>query len=628
MTAQTHSFQAEVAEVLALVVNSLYSHKDVFLRELISNASDALDKLRFEALERPELLPEGYQPRIRLEPVSAERQLVISDNGIGMTEAELIEHLGTIAKSGTRDFAKRLAEAQQAKEQAPHLIGQFGVGFYSAFLVADRVEVVSRAAGEIQAYRWTSTGKDTFDLEPAERSEAGTTIILHLSESSSEFAEGYRLKQLVEKYSDYVAFPIELAEAPATEGGATEYRSINRATALWQRSPKEVTSEQYDEFYKHMSHDWEPSLARRHFRVEGTQEFVGLLFLPSQPPFDLFDPSSKHGVRLHVRRVLVMEACEELLPKWLRFVRGVVDSEDLPLNVSRETLQDSRLVRIIRKQVVQHALSMLDELAETRAEDYQKFWNHFGAVLKEGLHFEPEERERLAKLLRFASSHGEQLTSLHEYVSRMPESQTEIYYAVGPTTAVLQGSPQLESLRQAKTEILYLTDPVDPFAISNLSEFEGKKLIDAMSSGATLPGDSDAKETVSADEPLYARVASILGERAAKVRASTRLAESPACLVNEQGGLPPHLERLLRARQMEVPEQKRVFELNREHPTIQAMFRLHAVAPESPKLSTYVELLYDQALIAEGSPVTDAAAFSRRLTELLTESTEHQLSRA
>jgi len=622
-----HAFQAEVAEVLKLVVTSLYSNKEVFLRELVSNAADALDKLRFQGLSHPELLTEGETLGIKLTVDSEAKTITIADNGIGMTESELGENLGTIARSGTREFAKMIEQARANSETAPRLIGQFGVGFYSAFLVSDKVEVVSRAAGQAQAYRWVSDGKQDYTIEPATRETQGTSVILHVRGDMDEFLQEFRLRSLIQRYSDYISYPIELGVSKPDK--APEFSAINKASALWQRSPKEVTDEQYDEFYKHLTHDWEAPRARRHFHVEGTQEFTGLLFLPKNPPFDLFDPSSKHGVRLHVRRVLVMEACEEVLPKWLRFIRGVVDSEDLPLNVSRETLQDSRIVKTIRKQVVNHGLTMLEELASEKAAEYRAFWEAFGPVLKEGLHFDPEEKKRIARLLRFATSHGDEPTSLEDYVSRMKEGQTDVYYAVGPTRKLLSASPQLESLRQKGFEVLYLTDPVDPFAISNLDEFEGKKLTDVMSADFKLPGDEPTaanEEDAKASEPLFKRVQEVLGSRVSEVRASRRLADSPACLVVPPGGLPPFLERMLKARQMDVPEAKRILEINPEHALVTQLRRLHIVDPQSPKLVDWIELLFDQALLAEGSPVEDPARFARRLTQLMSDAAGAALS--
>jgi len=622
-----HSFQAEVAEVLKLVVTSLYSHKEVFLRELVSNAADALDKLRFQAISEPELLAAGESLAVRLSIDSATKTITVSDNGIGMTEKELADNLGTIARSGTREFAKRIEQARSSSAETPNLIGQFGVGFYSAFLVADKVEVVSRAAGQAEAFRWSSEGKQDFIVEPAARETQGTSVVLYIREDSSEFLEEYRLRNLVQRYSDYISYPIELAIVQPDK--APEFSVVNRANALWQRQPKDVTDEQYDEFYKHLTHDWEAPVARRHFHIEGTQEFTGLLFLPKSAPLDLFDPSSKHGVRLHVRRVLVMEACEELLPKWLRFIKGVVDSEDLPLNVSRETLQDSRIVRTIRKQVVNHSLTLLEELANDRKNDYAAFWDSFGPVLKEGLHFDPEEKTRIANLLRFTTSTESEPTSLKDYVSRMKEAQTDIYYAVGPTRALLSASPQLESIRSRGFEILFLTDPVDPFAISNLQEYEGKKLVDVMAAEFQLPDTSEKSSTsdeeAKASEPLLKKIQEILGARVGEVRVSKRLADSPACLVVPSGGLPPYLERMMKARQMDVPEVKRILEVNPEHALIGQLRNLHLVDPTSAKLVDWIELVYDQALLAEGSPLEDPARFARRLTQLMSDAASSAL---
>jgi molecular chaperone HtpG len=624
--AQNHAFQAEVGAVLRLVVNSLYSHKEVFIRELVSNASDALDRLRFECLTHPELLAPGEELRIRLSIDSDARTITIDDNGIGMSTDELTQNLGTIARSGTREFLKRLEQAREAQNANVQLIGQFGVGFYSAYLVADRVEVISRRAGTTEANRWSSDGKDGFRVEPAERETQGSTLILHLKEDQSEFLQEYRLRSLIERYSDYISHPIELVRKDAKTDEQKSER-LNRANALWQRNPKEVTVDQYHEFYKHLTHDWEPPVAYRHFKVEGTQMFTGLLFLPKHPPFDLFDPSSKHGVRLHVQRVLIMENSEELLPKWLRFLRGVVDSEDLPLNVSREMLQDSRAVRTIKKQVVNHALSMLEELERDKAGEYENFWGSFGVVLKEGLHFDPEEKDRISKLLRFSSSTETGSVSLASYVSRMKTDQPAIYYAIGPSLGVLSASPHLETLRAKGYEILLLTDPVDPFVMSNLPEFDGKPLKDAMAADLDLSGKKDEKTETKDDdkEALFDRMKEILGTRVAEVRASKRLADSPVCLVSPEGALSPHIERMLRARQMDVPETKRVLEVNRDHPVVIGLRKLNLVEPNSPKLTEWVELLFDQALIAEGSPPADPGQFAKRMARLLTDAAEAAL---
>ena len=625
--ATTHSFKAEVSQVLHLVVNSLYSHKEVFLRELVSNASDALDKRRFEAVTHAELAANSeLKIQISADPVAG--TLTISDNGIGMTAAELEQNLGTIARSGTREFLNKIAKAREASDQGLQLIGQFGVGFYSAYLVADRVDVITRRAGEEGAHRWSSDAQESFTIEPATRAEAGTTLVLHVKEEQKEFLDVGRLRELVRRYSDYIGHPIEIGmppkEAPK-EGEPTEltFDRVNQASALWQRTPSEVTEEQYTEFYKHLTHDYEAPLAHRHFKVEGTQLFAGLLFLPKRAPFDLYDPAAKHGIRLHVRRVFVMDDCAELLPNFLRFVRGVVDSEDLPLNVSREILQDSKLVRVIRKQVVNHSLSMIEDLAGKDAQVFAKFWGDFGAVIKEGLHFESEHRDRIAKIVRYESSTQPGLVSLGEYLTRMKEGQKAIYYATGTSRALLDSSPHLEALKKRGYEVLFMTDGVDPFAVTSLEEFEGKPLVSAMDENLDLADEdlSDEQKAAEAEqkkqaEPLVERFKAVLASKVGEVRLSTRLTDSPVCLVIPDGGIAPHIERLMMARQMGMPAQKRILELNPGHPLIQNLERRDREDPSN--VSSWIELLYDQALIAEGSPLENPAAFAQRLTSLLT----------
>ncbi len=626
----THSFKAEVSQVLHLVVNSLYSHKEVFLRELVSNASDALDKRRFEAVTHPELAA-ASELKVQISADPAHGTLTISDNGIGMNASELEQNLGTVARSGTREFLSKVAKAREASDQGLQLIGQFGVGFYSAYLVADRVDVITRRADEEAAFRWSSDAQESFTIEPAERAEAGTTLVLHLKEEQKEFLGEHRLRELVRRYSDYIGHPIELS-VPARAKGKDEepaealpptFERINQASALWQRSPSEVTEEQYTEFYRHLTHDFEPPLGHRHFKVEGTQLFAGLLFLPKRAPFDLYDPAAKHGIRLHVRRVFVMDDCAELLPNFLRFIRGVIDSEDLPLNVSREILQDSKLVRVIKKQVVNHSLSMIEDLAGKDSTVFAKFWSDFGAVIKEGLHFESEHRERIAKIVRYESSTQAGLTTLGEYVARMKDNQKAIYYATGTSRALLDSSPHLEALKKRGYEVLFMTDGVDPFAVTSLGEFEGKPLVSAMDENLDL-GDEELSEEQRATEaeqkkqaePLVERFKAVLASKVGEVRLSTRLTDSPVCLVVPDGGIAPHIERLMMARQMGMPPQKRILELNPGHPLIQNLERQDHVDPGS--VASWIELLYDQALIAEGSPLENPAAFAQRLTTLLT----------
>ena len=618
MSASTHAFQAEVSQVLHLVIHSLYSNQEIFLRELVSNASDALDKRRFSALQSPELLPQGEVLKVRLIPDPEAGTLTIADNGIGMSDEELKQSLGTIAWSGSRAFLKNL-EGQAKDKNLPQLIGQFGVGFYSAFLVADRVEVVSRAAGTERAHRWESTGESGFTIEPAERAEVGTSVVLHLKKDAREYLEPYRLRALVERYSNYLAYPIELLKS----GSKDEFEPVNRGTALWQRSPKDVTKEQYEELYKHLTHDYEPPLGHRHFHIEGTQLFTGLVYVPGRAPFDLFEPDAKHGVRLHVRRVLIMDSCEELLPRWLRFVRGVVDSEDLPLNVSRELLQDSKIVRVIRKQIQNQVLDLLGEMARQRPDDYKKFWQAFGPVLKEGLHFEPDLGDKLATLLRYESAKSGELVSLDDYLAAAPAEQPAIYYLTAPSKAVASQSPYLERVRAKGYDVLLMTDAVDPFAVTSLEKYKDKPVISVASPDLNLEGAEGEKKAEEArtkeQVALLERFERVLSEQVASVKASSRLLDSPACLIVPEGGLPPQIERMLRASGRELPKARRILEVNLEHPLLKNVQKLEEAEPGSQRVQEWMQLIHDQALLAEGSPLEDPTAFAKRLTRLFTE---------
>jgi molecular chaperone HtpG len=640
---EKQAFAAEVDQVLSIVVNSLYSHKEVFLRELISNASDALDKLAFEALTDHSLLEKGEELRIEIEADEKQKTLTIRDNGIGMTREELTKNLGTIARSGSRELMTALR--QKGDDKNLSLIGQFGVGFYSAFLVADRVSVVSRSARSGEAWRWESEAKDGFTIESAQRDGRGTDIVLHLKEDCAEYLQAWQLQNLVRKYSDYVRHPIRM---PRQKDGKTEWDTVNQANALWTRSKSDIGDEQYREFYRHLAHDWTDPLAWTHFRVEGTQSLTGLLFLPSKAPLDLFERKNQ-GVRLFVKRVFIMEDCQELLPEWLRFVRGVVDSEDLPLNVSREILQQDRVTRQIRKQVVKKTLTLLEELAKEgttlvpRAPDdddqdgasagdaaagdqvernrYEEFWRNFGTVLKEGIHVEHEHKTDIAQLLRYESTRESGLTSLHDYVARMPQDQPGIYYVTGDSIETCRRCPQLEGLRKKGYEVLYMADPVDEWVVRDLGEFEEKKLIDASKGALDLP-ESDAEKE--AREAKTAELADLLGAVKASledvvkdVRSSNRLAESPACLVGDEGDLSPHLERILRAHGQAVPEQKRILELNPDHPIVKAMQGMAADTGRKQELGEWSHLLYDQAMLAEGTLPKDPSGFARRIAELM-----------
>lgn len=620
---QSYRFQAEVDRLLHLVVNSLYSHKEIFLRELVSNASDALDKLKFRSLTEPELM--GDTPlRIRLIPNSTDHTLTIDDTGIGMTHDELVSDLGTIAKSGTREFLDRVTQSGQ---DAAGFIGQFGVGFYSAYLVADKVTVVSKAAGTSgHAWAWKSDGVGGFEVTPADRETRGTAIILHLKEDQREYLQPWKLKDLIKRYSDFVSFPIELVESKEKDGETTDaVETINRANALWLRSKSEITEDEYKEFYRHLVHDWEDPVAWTHFRIEGTQLFNGLLYIPKRPPFDMWMRDQKHGVRLYVQRVFIMDDCEALLPQWMRFVRGVVDSNDLPLNVSRELLQDSAVTRTIKKQVTKKVLDMFEELASNRPDDYITVWNSYGAVIKEGFHFSPEHREKLADLVRYQSSAVDNLTSLADYMSRMKEDQSAIYYIVGENRRALEQSPHIEALKAKGYEILYMTDAVDEWVQEGLTEYKGKPLMSAMKADLTLATSEEDKKKAEGQKQsfasLVARLSELLSDRVESVHLSERLTDSPACLAVPEGGLSAHMEKILRAHQKDLPTIKRVFEINPNHVIVDNLRRLHEREPESGRVAEWAELLYDQALIAEGSPLGDPGAFTRRINTLLHQAT-------
>ncbi len=625
--AEKHQFQAEVDEVLSIVVNSLYSHKEVFLRELISNASDALDHLSFKALTDHTLRAGDEALQIDLIPDKKAGTLTIRDNGIGMTHDDLVQNLGTIARSGSKKLMQSL-QHEQKKDLS--LIGQFGVGFYSAYLVADRVTVRSRAAGAAEAWEWQSDAKGSFTVEPCTKDGRGTDIVLHLKEDESDFLNEWTLRSLVRKYSDYVRHPIRLYVDREAEQKESRYETVNSARALWTRPKGEVTAEQYAEFYKHLGHDWEEPLAWSHFKVEGTQEFTGLLFVPRHPPFDQNDRKAR-GVKLFVKRVFIMDECEALLPEWLRFVHGVVDSEDLPLNVSREILQQDRTTRLIKKQLTKHVLALLEDLAgegetthkdaegkETKEDRYLVFWGAFGRVLKEGIHLDPEHRDQLAKLLRYATTAQDGLTSLDQYVARMPADQPGIYFVTAENLAAARQSPHLEALKQRGYEVLLMTDPIDEWLVQDLREFGGKKVLPAAKGELDLPGDAakkeERKQKSGTFKALLDKLEDVLGEKIKEVRLTDRLTDSPACLVSDEHGLSPHMERILRQHGQEVPAQKRTLELNPEHPVVQ---KLLAMPADDPRLAPWSELLYDQALIAEGGVPQDPARFARALTQLL-----------
>ncbi len=626
---ETRGFQAEVKQLLHLMVHSLYSNKEIFLRELVSNASDACDKLRFEAIGKPELLAEGADFAIRITLDAAARSITVSDNGIGMSRDEAIEHLGTIAKSGTREFFSALTGDQQKDAQ---LIGQFGVGFYSAFIVAERVSVLTRRAGGDSAVRWESDGSGEFSIEPAARAVRGTDVTLTLKPGEEDFASGLRVRTILRKYSDHIATPILMKKEvwdkdKGAEVATAADETVNQASALWARPKGEITDEQYREFYKHVAHDFTDPLAWTHNRVEGRQEYIQLLYLPARAPFDLWDRKARHGVKLYVRRVFIMDDAGALLPVYLRFVRGVIDSGNLPLNVSREILQESRDVRAIREGAARRVLALLEDLAENRKENYAKFWTEFGQALKEGVGEDAENRERIAKLLRFSSTAGEAgaaataTVSLGEYVARFKEGQKAIYYATADSLEGARNSPHLEIFRKKGVEVLLLADRVDEWMLSFLREFDGKPLVPVAKGDLDLgeladAADKEAREKVAGEfKDLVARGKAALGDAVAEVRVTLRLTDSPACVVVESDAMSRHLQRMLKGAGQKLPEAKPILELNPQHPLVA---RLKDETDEG--LKDWAQLLLEQATLAEGAPLEDPAAFVRRVNRMLAQS--------
>ena len=644
MSKQTHSFQAEVAQLLHLVTHSLYSNKEIFLRELVSNASDACDKLRYEALNNSALFEDAPDLRVRITLDKAAKTITITDNGIGMSTAEAIDHLGTIAKSGTRDFMSRLEENQQsdAKEQG-QLIGQFGVGFYSGFIVADKITVESRRAGLApeEGVRWISGGSGDFEVEAISRAERGTSVTLHLRDDAEEYLNAWKLKGIVGKYSDHISLPIQMLKEEWKEGEkdqpgemvtTDEWETVNKASALWSRPKKDISAEQYQDFYKAISHDFEAPLTWSHNRVEGSTEYTQLLFIPAKAPFDLWNRDKKGGLKLYVKRVFIMDDAEALLPTYLRFVKGVVDSADLPLNVSRELLQESRDVRAIRDGNTRRVLTMLEDLAkhdapaaEASEEDkanagkYSKFYAEFGTVLKEGLGEDFANRDRLAKLLRFASTSSETSSvSLSDYKARMKEGQEAIYYITADSLAAAKNSPQLEVFKKKGIEVLLMSERVDEWALSFLTEFDGTPLQSVAKGAVDLGKLQDEAEKKAAEEaaesfkPMLAKLKEALKDRAEDVRATTRLVDSPACLVAQDGGMSNQLSRMLKQAGQKVPDSKPVLEVNPEHPLVKKL-------DGSVHFHDLAQILFDQALLAEGGLPEDPAAYVKRVNALLVE---------
>ncbi|CCG39714.1 molecular chaperone HtpG [Magnetospirillum molischianum] len=618
MAEEKRQFQAEVGKLLDIVVHSLYSNKEIFLRELISNASDSCDRLRYAALTRPELLADdGTGFRIRLIPDAEAGTLTIADNGLGMDHDELVANLGTIAKSGTSEFLSRLTGDSRNDVS---LIGQFGVGFYSAFMVADRVTVASRKAGEDAGWCWSSDGKGEFTVAPAPDAERGAAITLHLREDSREFLEAFRLKTVVKRYSDHIAIPVLLKD------GDKDEEAINSASALWTRPKSEITPEQYKEFYHHVAHAFDEPWATLHYKAEGAIEYTGLLFLPSTKPFDIFNPDRKQHVKLYVRRVFITDDCEELLPPYLRFVRGIVDSQDLPLNVSREMLQHNPILAKIRTGLVKRILGELKRKAEAEDGDYLTFWDTFGAVLKEGLYEDFERREDILDLCRFRTTASDGWVSLAEYLGRMKEGQEAIYTIAGDDLAALKKSPQLEGFAAKGVEVLLLTDPIDEFWVSSVGDYKDKQFRSVAAAGGDL---SKVKTDENSDEPkadeaptdeiatLIEAVKLALGDKVKDVRASERLTESAVCLVAAEGEMSMHLEKLLRAHRQVEAERPRILELNPRHALIKGLAHRVKTGGTGPLIEDIAALLFDQARIVEGEPPADPAAFARRLVGVM-----------
>jgi len=630
---ETLGFETEVKHLLHLMIHSLYSNKEIFLRELISNASDAADKLRFEALSNDSLYEGDSELKIRLEYDKDKRTITVIDNGIGMTRAEVQEHIGTIAKSGTKQFFQALT-GDQAKDS--ELIGQFGVGFYSAFIVADKVTLTTRKAGadKSDGVRWESAGEGDYTLESVEKAQRGTEIVLHMKEAESEFLDGYRIRSIVRKFSDHISLPIVMdKEVPSSMGEEGEEEkpaeiveeTVNSASALWTKARQEISEEAYNEFYKHVGHDFQDPLTHVHSKVEGTNEYTLLLYVPSRAPFDLWDRDAKHGVKLYIRKVFITDDAEQLMPRYLRFIRGIIDANSLPLNVSREILQQSKQISTIKSGAVKKVLGMLEDLAKTEPEKYEKFWSQFGAVIKEGPIEDHANKERVAKLLRFASTHADtdkQDVALEAYVGRMKEGQDKIYYVTADTFSAAKNSPHLEIFRKKGIEVLLLSDRIDEWLVSNLDEFDGKHLQSVAKGDLDLgvldaEEDKEAQEEVSKDfEAVLKQIKDVLADKVSEVRLSHRLTESPACLVADVYGMSLNMERIMKDAGQALGMgmgRKPIFELNPTHPLVVRMKE----EQDDNRFADLTHILFDQAILSEGGQLDDPAAFVHKLNGLL-----------
>ena len=639
MATEKKEFKTEVQQLLNLVIHSLYSNKDIFLRELISNGSDAIDKLSFEALSNKELIKDDPEFRIKLFVDNEAKTLRIEDNGIGMTRDELEENIGTIARSGTRRFMEELKKGQA--EANPELIGQFGVGFYSAFMVADKVILKTRSATGSESWTWESSGDGTYEISEGGRDKRGTEITLHLNESSRDYIVEFRLRQIIKKYSDFVEYPVVMDiirdETPMDDEGkpkegaekqttVTE-ETLNSMKAIWMRPKSEVKKEEYNEFYKHVSHDYTDPLKTIHYSAEGKIEFKALLYLPAKAPFDMFQQEgTKHGIHLYVKRIFIMDNCEALLPRYLRFAKGVVESNDLPLNVSREILQEDVIIKKIEKSVTTKILSELKSMMKKSEDDYLNFYREFGKVLKEGIEVDPTNKDKIKDLLLFESSKTEpgKYVSLKEYTERTVLDQKEIYYITGTSRSAVENSPHLEVFKKKEIEVLFMIEPVDEFILSSFGEYDKKSLksiaqgdIDLGTEEENKIADEQKKEASGKYKKLIKKVQDCLKDEVKEVRLSDRLTESASCLVTDDGDMNPQMERIFAAMNQPVPETKRILELNPDHPVIETMNGLFASDKKNPKLAAYSELLYDQALLTEGIAIKDPARFARLVTDLM-----------
>lgn len=624
------NFKTEISQLLNLVIHSLYSNKDIFLRELISNASDAIDRARFESISNQDLLGTDTAWKIKIIPNKEAKTLTLCDNGIGMNEEEVEKNIGTIASSGTRRF---LEEMKNSNANGPDLIGQFGVGFYAAFMVADNVQLITRRidAPADEAVSWSSTGEGTYNIEKTTKESRGTTIILHLREECEEYLDNWKIEKIVKKFSDFVEHPIYMDFTTKEENGdeKTEERVINSQKAIWQQSPSEIKEEDYTEFYKHIGHDWQPPLETLHWNVEGTSEFRSLIFIPKASPFDMFSPDNrhKHGIQLYVRRVFITDDCEALAPTYMRFLRGVVDSNDLPLNVSRELLQEDRQIRVIRKNIVKKVLDTLKKMKENETEKYITFWKEFGATLKEGIHLDFENQEKIRDLMIFKTNktNDDEWISLADYVTRMPESQQDIYYVSGESVESIENSPHLEAFNAKNLEVLYMTDPIDDWVLQSITQYNDKKMKSIEKGDINLDTEAEKEEkekqfseSSKTYEELLTAIKNSLGDSVKEVRLSKRLTDSACCLVGNENDMGTQMEKILRAMKQEVgTTPKRILELNPNHPALVKLQSIFAGDHDDPRIAEYAALFFDQALLTAGLPIKDPLLFTKRISSLM-----------